>query len=115
MKDLIIAAYDGSLQALRMLNAITELKFSWLSDVSSALVVTRDAEGRLDVQATYRPGAHQGPEGPAGAAAPAQPATEHGEFFFPADIGLPSDFLSARRTGPARLLGDHRAGGMPRA
>ena len=67
MKDLIIAAYDGSLQALRMFNAITELKFSWLSDVSSALVVTRDAEGRLDVQATYRPGAHQGPEGPAGA------------------------------------------------
>lgn len=126
MKDLVVAAYGSSFGALQMLDDITGLKFPWLGDIDAALVVSRDAEGRLDVRDTYPPATEEGPEGrvflgvllgglmlapltagvsavaPAGAgvagatgaALLAHLDTEPGEFFVPADIGLPAAFTT---------------------
>src|SRR6478672_2010149 len=68
MKDLIVAAYHGPWSAAQVLDDITALPFAWLDDINSALAVTRDAEDRLDVRATYPPAA-EGLEGPVFAAA----------------------------------------------
>jgi uncharacterized membrane protein len=60
VEDLIVVTYDNEYSAVEYMQTLRRLDDDWVVDIHDAVAVTRDADGKLHLQDSYKPTAGEG-------------------------------------------------------
>jgi uncharacterized membrane protein len=60
MEGLLVVAYDNEYSAVENMGTLRRLDYDWVVDIHDAVAVTRDADGKLHIQDSYKPTAGEG-------------------------------------------------------
>src|SRR6476619_1491656 len=60
MENLLVVEYDNEYSAVENRDKLRRLADDWVVDIPDAVAVTRDADGKLHIQDSYKPTAGEG-------------------------------------------------------